>query len=290
MIHSEIQEMLNSYTITSAENSRNAVKEIVQEIALQSLSQTDFFSKAAFYGGTALRVFHGLDRFSEDMDFSLLEKDSGFTFEKYLPALEENLASYGFQMSAVMKKKKNQTQVKSAFLKGNTLVHMVKFAQWNPPVSGIPSNEQLKIKLKIDTNPPAGAEYEQRFKLLPQPYAVSIYTLPSLFAGKIHALLCRNWKSRIKGRDFYDFVWYLSKGIPVNLFHLEQRMKQTMHLSEHEELKLQDVKKMLEQLFVSLDFERVKEDVLPFIKHPNSLNVWSSEFFISITEDNLKKA
>lgn len=224
------------------------------------------------------------------MDILLYKIPSSFAFEEYLPALEENLASYGFQMSAAMKRKKELTPVKSAFLKGNTLVHVVKFAQWNPPVSGIPSNEQLKIKLEIDTNPPAGAEYEQRFKLLPQPYAVSIYTLPSLFAGKIHALLCRNWKSRIKGRDFYDFVWYLSKGIPVNMFHLEQRMKQTMHISEHEELRLQDVKTMLKRHFVSLDFERAKEDVLPFIKHPNSLNVWSSEFFISITEDNLKKA
>lgn len=289
MIHSEIQSMLDSYTLNSTADSRNAIKEIVQEIALQSLAQTDFFSKAAFYGGTSLRVFHGLDRFSEDMDFSLMEKDPKFDFDTYLPVLEENLASYGFQMSAEMKRKKNLSTVRSAFLKGNTLVHVVKFTQWDPPVSGIPSNELLKIKLEIDTNPPSGAGFENKFKLLPKPYAVNLYNLPSLFAGKIHALVCRNWKNRIKGRDFYDFIWFLSKGIPVNLFHLEQRMKQTGHLPELDELTLLKVKTMLKQHFESLDFEKAKEDVLPFIKNPNVLNMWSRDFFISITEDNLRQ-
>jgi predicted nucleotidyltransferase component of viral defense system len=283
----EIQQMLGAYHAVSPSESRNALKEIIQEIVLQALSQTDFFSHAAFYGGTALRIFHDLDRFSEDMDFSLLTENSNFSISDYLSAIERTLNSYGFKMSASVKKKQGFSPVQSAFLKDNTLLHVVIWTEIDPPISGISRNELIKIKLEIDTTPPPGALYEQKFNLLPQPYSVQLYDMPSLFAGKVHALICRNWKQRVKGRDFYDYVWYLTQGTPLNLIHLEARMKQTGPLLEHDTLTIRSLKDFLQKRFELIDFERAKLDVSAFIKHREKLDIWSKEFFTSITQDYL---
>ncbi|MGE0074239.1 MAG: nucleotidyl transferase AbiEii/AbiGii toxin family protein, partial [Sphaerochaetaceae bacterium] len=238
--------------------------------------------------GTALRIFHGLDRFSEDMHFSLQSKDPNFMLEKYLPTIEKELESYGFSLEARFKPKQHLSAVQSAFLKGNTLVHMVGILSLSPPVAGIPSNELMKIKIEIDTNPPKGATFEQKYKLLPQPYAVLLYDKPSLFAGKLHAMLCRNWRHREKGRDFYDYIWYLSEGIPVNIGHLEARMRQSGHWTETGPLQIQTVQELLLRRFENLDFQRVKRDVMPFIAHPASLDIWSREFFSAVTLEQLK--
>ncbi len=277
--------MMEKFGQLSITDSKNALKEIIQELSLLALAKTDFFARAAFYGGTALRIFHGLDRFSEDMDFSLKNPDPDFNLQPYLDSIETLLNSYEFEMKTELKKKAAESTIKSAFLKGNTLIHLVKIRSLEPPISGVPDNEVLKIKLEIDTDPPSGARYEQKYRLQPQPYAVLLYELPSLFAGKLHALLCRNWKSRVKGRDFYDFIWYLSQGTSFEIEHLEQRMRQSGHWDKEKPLTMEDVKQLLIERFSSIDFNQAKEDVIPFIQNPGRVDIWSEEFFIRITND-----
>lgn len=286
-MNAEIERMLGKYDIKSVDKANHALKEVIQEVVLQILSQTDFFQHAAFYGGTALRIFYGLNRFSEDMDFSLQSLEPDFSLQKYLPVLEQGLHSFGFIMQAQEKQKQQGSPVQSAFLKGNTRIHLLHITALPFPYSGVPSNALLSMKVEIDTNQPPGAQYETKFRLLPQPYSVVLYDKPSLFAGKLHALLCRNWKHRGKGRNFYDYVWYLQEHIPVNLEHLQARMHQSGHWDSERSLSLLIVIDLLEQRFTEVDYESVKADVSPFIPNANVLDIWSKEFFIAITKDLL---
>lgn len=282
---SVIDSMLSKYDCKNISDYRNALKEIVQEVALCGLSRGGFFDKAAFYGGTALRIFYGLDRFSEDMDFSLLKSDENFDFSHYFGILEEELYSVGLELSVEGKIKLNSSPVQSAFLKGNTLKHLLKIVPAKHTPLSIPNNEILKIKFEVDTNPPASAAYESKYRLLPSPFMVRLYDKPSLFAGKILALLCRGWKNRVKGRDFYDFLWYISQNTSVNLLHLQKRMEQTGHWNSAEMLTLRKLKALLKERFFSVDFEVAKKDVCPFINDTDKLALWSADFFCSITDE-----
>ena len=143
----------------------------------------------------------------------------------------------------------------------------------------------MKIKFEVDTDPPPFAGYEKQYRLLPIPYEVQLYDAPSLFAGKIHAVLCRGWKNRIKGRDLYDFVFYLSRKIPVNLAHLNARLEDSGFIADGKQLSLQEIQKALCDRFGAIDYANAKQDVLPFIKKPASVDVWSAEFFASITRN-----
>ena len=285
---SPVQMMLEDYECKTLDDQRVALKEIVQEITLLALDRAGFFNRAAFYGGTALRIFHNLDRYSEDLDFSLMEPDKDFDLTEYLGIVKDELKAYGFEMEVSMKKKAAESTVQSAFIKGGTLVHLIKIASLSPPVSGVPSNELLTVKFEVDTDPPSGAGYEFKYRLAPVPYSVRLYDPPSLFAGKLHALLCRNWKQRVKGRDFYDYVWYLTRGIPANLPHLEARMRQTGHWQSNQPFTYADLLQALQSRFAQLDFAQVKADVIPFIKDPNAIRLWSLDFFSAITKDRLR--
>ncbi|GHU84732.1 hypothetical protein FACS189473_2720 [Spirochaetia bacterium] len=285
---SPVQTMFEKYHCQDNDERRDALKEIAQEITLAALDRAHFFNRAAFYGGTALRIFHNLERFSEDLDFSLLAPDPAFDLGLYLPAIRDELGAYGFEMEVERKQKSAQTAVQSAFIKGGTLIHLVKIGSITPPVPGIPGNEQLKIKIEIDTDPPAGANYEVKYRLSPTPYAVRLCDKPSLFAGKLHALLCRNWKSRAKGRDFFDYLWYLSNDVPVNLIHLEARMRQSGRLNGETVLDRDAVLSLLEQRFSSVDYTQIKDDVLPFIKNSRSLELWSRDFFTAVSRERLR--
>lgn len=283
---SSIQSMLECYQPKTAEAYRNALKEIVQEIALYGMSKSGFFQKGAFYGGTALRIFYGLHRFSEDMDFSLMHPDSSFVLSDYLPAIEEELAAVGLKMHVEQKNKTKVTDIQSAFIKGGTMIQIISIQQTDEVlIPGIHKQEQLKIKLEVDTNPPEGASFELRYALRPVPYAVRLYDKPSLFAGKIHAVLCRNWAQRIKGRDLYDYVWYLSQDTPVNVFHLQKRLEQSNRWDSSKRLTLQDAKNLLKDRFSHLDFEAAKKDVIPFLSDVSELDLWSTDFFQAITEN-----
>lgn len=287
-MHSAIADMLKAYDCRTTDDYRHALNEIVQEIALLGLYRGGFFAKAAFYGGTALRIFYGLDRFSEDLDFSLLKSDKTFDLSSFTQVVQDELGAYGLEMTVQEKIKKNNSPIKSAFIKGGTQIHIMKIASIQPPVTGIHPQEQLRIKLEVDTQPPPDATFEMKYQLRPVPYAVRLYSPSSLFAGKMHALLCRSWKTRVKGRDFYDYVWFLSQSIPVSITHLSQRMKQTGHLADDAILTAEDLKSRLRKRFAAVDFGQAKKDVLPFIKNPNSLGLWSADFFSTITNDKLK--
>ncbi|MFZ5951910.1 MAG: nucleotidyl transferase AbiEii/AbiGii toxin family protein [Candidatus Rifleibacteriota bacterium] len=279
-MNSAINSMLEKYH-------RNALKEIVQEISLLGLYRCGFFNKVAFYGGTALRIFYGLDRFSEDLDFSLIEPDPNFMLKEFLKPLEDELGSFGFEMQVEEKRKSARSAIKSAFIKGDTQLHLLKIAAIKPPVSGLNPDEKLQVKIEIDTDPPGKANFEIKYQLLPVPFSVRLFDAPSLFAGKVHALLCRSWQNRVKGRDFYDYAWYLSRSIPLNIEHLQARLEQTGHLPG-KKLEKQLLIKMLDERFEKIDFARAKEDVKAFVSNQESLELWSADFFSQITRQYLR--
>ena len=280
-----IDQMLNTFQNSPDFGKKNQIKEVVQEIILCGLSRGGFFHHAAFYGGTALRIFHGLDRFSEDLDFSLLQPDENFELKPYLSYVENEVNAYGLHFHAEEHQKSMDSDIKSAFLKGNTKEHILLFYADEKFASTIHKDEAIRIKFEVDVNPPGKAGFERKYRLLPIPYEVQLYDKPSLFAGKIHAVLFRGWKNRIKGRDLYDYVYYLSQNIPVNLSHLESRLHQTCSLPETESLHIDKLKAMLCQRFGEINYKEAREDVLPFITRPEKLALWSSEFFTTITEN-----
>ena len=279
-----IEEMLKSYQVDNIYDRKNAMKEIMQEIVLCGLSRAGFFKEAAFYGGTALRIFYGLDRFSEDLDFSLEQINLDFDLCSYFPVLEKEVKTFGLNVEIQEKEKTKDSNIRSAFLKGNTKEHLLLFYADERVVGTVAKNEVVKIKFEVDTNPPAFATYEHKYRLLPVPYEIRLYDMPSLFAGKIHAVICRGWQSRVKGRDLYDYIFYLSKAVTVNQKHLRARLIDSGYISENQECTLEEIKTMLKNRFDSIDFLQARKDVEPFIRDTSVLDIWSSDFFKQITE------
>lgn len=277
-----LEQMLSKYKTNTVDEKKNALKEIVQEVALCGLSRAGFFKEAAFYGGTALRIFYGLDRFSEDLDFSLIKPNENFELKRYFSSLEKELAALGLQFSIEEKQKAQDSAIKSAFLKGNTKEHILSVYGSNLNIN---ANEVIKIKFEIDTEPPAFATFENKYRLLPSPYQVKLYDTPSLFAGKLHAVICRSWKNRIKGRDLYDYVFYLAHNASVNLVHLRARLEDSGILNTEDTFGLDELKSMLNNRFETIDFEQAKQDVLPFITDKSQLELWNEEFFKDITQN-----
>ena len=286
-MNSVIETMLGKYNPKNNEERENAAKEIIQEIALAGLSRGGFFEKAAFYGGTCLRIFYGLNRFSEDLDFALLEKDPDFRLSDYFPSLEREFASYGIEIRAEEKKKAFDSDVQSAFLKGNTLALMMTFFPKSEDARKIISNQKMKIKFEVDTDNPKGGRTETKFRLLPAPYQVRVFGESTLFAGKIHAIICRNYKNHVKGRDYYDYLFYIGKGSAFNLEYLENKLKNTEAIAQNEKLTLGKVKEMLKARFETVDYESAKEDVSNFINDKSELSLWKKELFL-VTLNELK--
>lgn len=282
-----IEQMLKNYNVENIYDRKNVMKEIMQEIVLCGLSRAGFFKKAAFYGGTALRIFYGLDRFSEDLDFSLETTDLEFDLASYFPVLEKEVKAFGLNVEIQEKEKTKESNIRSAFLKGNTKDHLLLFYADENTAGRVAKNEAVKIKFEVDINPPAFATFEHKYRLLPVPYEVRLYDMPSLFAGKIHAVICRAWQSRIKGRDLYDYIFYLSRGASVNQKHLRERLIDSGYISTDADCSLAEIKKILGERFDSIDFAQAKKDVEPFIHDTSVLDIWSSDFFRQIT-DGLK--
>lgn len=284
VMHNILSQMLEKYSISTLSDEKNALKEVVQEIALCGLSRAGFFNSAAFYGGTALRIFYGLDRFSEDLDFSLLVPSSDFELSKYFSILESEIRSVGLNFKAEEKNKTNDSFIKSAFLKGNTKEHIMTIYNDSHSYTGISTNDVIKIKFEVDINPPAFATYENKYRLLPSPYKVKLFDMPSLFAGKLHAVICRAWRNRVKGRDLYDYVFYLSRNASVNLPHLNARLIDSGFIDDGFELNRNSLISLLRERFSTIDYEQAKQDVLPFIRDKTKLELWSKEFFDDITD------
>ncbi len=278
-MHEAITQMLARYDCRRVEDAVRALREILQEVALLGLWRSKFFEKAAFYGGTALRIFHGLDRFSEDLDFSLIKPIPGFDLGAYGDALKAEIRSFGFDADVASKLKNRESAVQSAFLKAGTMKHLLTLTPGMEGVGAIPRGQQVKIRLEIDTDPPPGFTTETKFALHPIPFSVRTYSLPDLFAGKMHAILCRQWKSRIKGRDWYDLVWFAANHPGLHLAHLEQRMRQSGHYKDVEPLSAAVFHAMLANKIETLSVEQARREVEPFVQHPEALEVWSRDFF-----------
>lgn len=278
-----IKSMLQKYECKTAQDYENALKEIIQEVALVGLWRSKFFEYAAFYGGTALRILFELDRFSEDLDFTLLKPNSHFDFSPYLQAVKSELVAFGFNVEVQQKNKTQQSAVQSAFLKSNTLELLFQIGMPSHTIPNIGRGAQIKIKFEIDTDPPPDFSTGTHYLLNPVPCAIRVVAEQDLFAGKMHALLCRAWKNRVKGRDWYDLIWYISRQIPLNLHHLEMRMRQSGHFNGAT-LDKNTFQTILREKIDSTNFEEAKKDILPFIKKASSLDLWSPIFFHQITK------
>ncbi len=283
-MHEAVRQMLAKYDCERGEDYAQALREILQEIALFGLWRAKFFDKAAFYGGTALRILYGLDRFSEDLDFSLLQPSPDFRLARYSHALEKELAAFGFTVRVELKNKAVSSAVQSAFLKADTANELLVIEPGEEIVRQIPAGKVIRIKIEVDTNPPLGFATENKYLLLPVPFSVRSYVLPDLFAGKMHALLYRRWKTRVKGRDWYDLVWYCSHHPTLHLAHLEQRMRQSGDWTNPEPLDQHTFRQILTTKINTLDVDQARQEVAPFVTDPRMLDVWCRDFFMAVAE------
>ncbi len=284
-MNNAIEVMLEKYNPQNSRERENAVKEIIQEITLCGLSRGGFFEKAAFYGGTCLRIFYGLSRFSEDLDFALVKKDLDFKLDGYFQILEKEFASYGIRINVEEKIRTRDSEIQSAFLKGDALTLMMSFFPQSEDAKRIISNQKMKIKCEVDTDNPEGGRTENKFRMLPAPYEVKVFDEGTLFAGKIHAIICRNYKNRVKGRDYYDYLFYIGKKSRFNLLYLENKLKNTGILPEGDKLTLERTVEMLKARFEAVDFDSAKEDVSNFVADRLSLGLWGKELFLSTLVD-----
>jgi predicted nucleotidyltransferase component of viral defense system len=260
-----IEQMLARYP---AQEREHALREVMQEIALAGLQRGGFFDKAAFYGGTCLRIFHGSPRFSEDLDFSLLVPDRAFTLEPYFDAMRGEFAAFGFEVDIVAHAKSAESAGVSAFVKQGTSLYDVQ----------VRGQRILKIKFEVDTDPPPGFATEERLLVQPYSFYAKCYALPDLHAGKMHALLFRKWNNRVKGRDWFDFEWYVRNAVPLHLAHLEQRARQSGNWDGPAMQRI-DLNHLLQQRIASLDIEQTRADVRPFLRDTRVLDIWSQQYF-----------
>lgn len=277
-----IADWLKEYNPQNQQEAFDALREVMQEITLAGLSRSGFFEKAAFYGGTTLRIFYGLNRYSEDLDFSLLEKDPGFSLEPYFQAIIDEFASLGITVSLKEKQKSVASNVESAFLKSDTVWKELVLEQVVPQ-TGIKLMPQMKIKIEVDRDPPLGFAAEEKLLTRPISFYVKTFTLPSLFAGKMHALLFRKWQNRVKGRDWYDLEWYIKKGVPLDLHHFLLRARDTRDWKE-EPINKEQVLTLLEEKINAVNFESIKEDVIRFIPDDSVLKIWGTKYFTDLVE------
>jgi len=275
-MHDAIRAMIEKRAPRSQVDYDRAIREVLQEAALAGLWRRGFFDKTAFYGGTALRLFHGLDRFSEDLDFSLVAPDPEWRLEDRLAGLKEEIEAFGF---SVRVEAKSHAQVESAFIKANTKINFVRIEAPVEVSRGVESNRLVKIKLEVDTDPPARIATEVKTLLEPFPVSVRLATMPILFSGKIHACLCRSWKDRVKGRDWYDFLFFIARAATPDLVQLEARLRQSGHWSGDRILGADDARLMLTRRIAEVDWIKARDDVAPFVRDPRSLELWGKELF-----------
>lgn len=264
------EQMLAEYGNLPEGKSWNAKYEIAQQITLAGLYRGGFFGKAAFYGGTCLRLFHGMQRFSEDMDFTLLHEDPTVHLENYFQPIIDEFKLAGRDVVITKKEKPTLGKVESAFLKDETDVYNLLFQ----------TEKNIKIKIEIDTKPPL--EFQTELKRLNKPYniLVNCLTLPCLYAGKMHALAFRNWKTRVKGRDWYDFEWYVRNKVPLDFNHLQARIKEFNGL----DLTKEDFIEILRERLLRTNIKLVKDDVSRFVNNADALDIWSNDYFLQLAD------
>lgn len=272
-----IKQWLEEYKSKNQEEAEQALRQIMQEIALAGLQRSGFFEKAAFYGGTALRIFYQIDRFSEDLDFSLLEVNQDFSLEPYLDGIVNEFKALGMEITVKEKNKTNKTNIDSAFLKSETVWKELVLENVIPQ-AGLGMRPHIKIKLEVDTKPPLGFETEEKLLLKPFSFYVKCFVLSDLFAGKVHALLFRKWKQRVKGRDWYDMEWFIKNGVPLNLDHFLIRAMDSGDWKK-ESISKKEFIQLLENKIENISFKNVRDDVVRFIRDDKVLDIWSTNYF-----------
>ena len=272
-----IQNRLLTYQSQTILEQEHALKEITQEIALLALARAGFFRVAAFQGGTCLRILYGLERFSEDLDFVLEKPDHQFNWTTYLNTMRDEFNAYGFTLE-INDKRKLDRAIQTAFLKADSVGGLLVIKDIRT------QHTKLKIKLEIDTNPPDSSTYELKYLDFPLPYSIKTQDLSSLFASKIHALLCRPY---VKGRDWYDFIWYVARKTPINFALLSHAINQAGPWQGHNIIVnstwfLNELKTKIE----SIDWRAAKKDVARFLRarELTTLELWSKDFFLSRAE------
>ena len=270
-----IEQRMASYQINSEIEELQAIREITQEVILASLGRAGFFDQALFQGGTCLRIFHALNRFSEDLDFSLIHPNAKFVWKPYLDKVIKDVSSFGYEIEAT-ERLQIDSAVKIAFLKDDSLGKLLQLQYLGR--TAIP--KKIKIKLEIDINPLSQSGYEATYIGFPYISPVTIQDLGSLFAGKIHALLCRPY---VKGRDWYDFLWYTTRKEAVNYRYLEQALQQAGPFKGQKLSIDRDwLYHALYQKIISIDWQEAAKDVRRFlpISEQVSLNLYSSKVFL----------
>jgi hypothetical protein len=280
-MHDAIRSMIDRRSPRSPADWDRALREVLQETALSGLSRTGFFNQAAFYGGTALRLFHKLDRFSEDLDFSLIRSNPSWRLAERLEGLRDEIESFGFTVHI---DPKHEGNIDSAFIKANTKIHLIRIEAPESVAGAAASNRLFRVKLETDTDPPSGIMTEMRTLLEPFPVSIRVVTLPCLFAGKLHACLCRSWKSRVKGRDWYDLLFFVARGVPVSLIHLEARLRQSGHWAEERHIEAADIGRLLVERIMVVDWKQAAEDALPFLRDSRAVELWGAGLFNEAAE------
>lgn len=272
-----IKQRLENYHCDTEAEKEQALREITQEIILMELSRHEFFTKAEFHGGTALRILYRLQRFSEDLDFALLKPDIAFSLTPYLRRVTDGLRAFGYDFEIQDRSGANAV-VKKAFLKDDSLGKIFILKNVN-------AFKKIVIKLEVDTNPPLGATTEIKQLIFPAPFSITVKDLKSSFAGKLHALLCRPY---VKGRDWFDFVWYVTQKTKINYVLLNNALHQIgSWQNTQDNINADWVISALRIKINNINWAHARRDVSPFIKalQRPSLELWSKDFFNHLVEE-----
>lgn len=264
------EDMVEAYRPQNVAERTSVQREVMQKVVLAGLSRGGFFEHAAFYGGTCLRIFHKLDRYSEDMDFSLLSKDSQIHIENYFDIIVDEFKTLGMSVDIVKKDKKMFGRVESAFLKEGTEAYDIKFQ----------TRKMIKVKIELDTNPPLSFSTEQKLLMVPYSFGVRCFVLSDLYAGKMHALVYRAWQRRVKGRDWYDFEWYVRNRVSLDFNHLKERIRDFNGM----EIDKEEFLNALREKLATTDINMVKQDVLPYIDDEHKLEIWTNDYFLQLLD------
>ncbi len=260
------QVIQNAKQGTSSLGRLNRLREELHHVLLQEADRKGAFRDICFVGGTALRILYGLDRFSEDLDFSTsAQVRKPFDFSRLVNGLRDSVMAFGLDCQT--KKIKTERNVQSCFFVFDDLLSHVDRT--------FPRGQKMAIKFEIDTNPPAGSVEMLSPVSADRLYKVRHFELPSLFAGKLHAILCRTYT---KGRDLYDFLWYMGRKTPVNVTMLGHAYEQTQQRKidfTHENLQ-----KLLVERFEKIDFAKAKQDVAPFLVNSQSIALFERTLFL----------
>ena len=281
---STIEEIIKTYNPETINDNKAILREIVQSIVLVGLSRTDFFKKASFYGGTALRIFYDLNRYSEDLDFTLNNVDKNFSIAPFIESIKNVALSYGLELEISIKQKQISTPVESAFAKVNTYQTFINLKMNSGLTKLLHKDEVIKVKFEIDCEPALGFTVENKWIDMPEFAPVIVLDEASLFAGKLHAILCRNYKNTVKGRDYYDFLFYVRRGISPNLNYLRNKLINTGKINEKDIFNIEVLKEMLIKRFEQVDFEQVKNDTERFIINNEDLSTYSKDLFVQMAK------